>query len=84
MGTTIKAFGLDRNADAAEGIGGWGLKKKEGCREREGETGMSAERPVQLMPCTGAQNYLRLNDPIHGSDAPPHWQATQKPQLTSP
>lgn len=22
------------------------------------------------MPCTGAQNYLRLNDPIHGLGAP--------------
>lgn len=36
MGTMIKAFGLDRNADAAEGIGGWGLKKRRGAeKERE-------------------------------------------------
>lgn len=44
--------------------------KKEVVGEREGETGLSAERPVQLMPCAGAQNYLRLNDPIHSLDAP--------------
>lgn len=75
MSTTIKASGLDRNADAAEGDWGLGVKEKEGGGERErerGETGLSAERPVQLMPCTGAQNYLRLNDPIHSLDAPPH------------
>lgn len=35
MGTAIKAFGLDKNADAAEGDWGLGVKKKkEGGRER--------------------------------------------------
>lgn len=78
MGTMIKAFGLDRNADAADrGAGGGALKKKKKKKkkwvgERVGgkgrETGPSAERPVQLMPCTGAQNYLRFNDPIHSSE----------------
>ena len=29
------------------------------------KAGQSAERPVQLMPHAGAQNYLRLNEPIH-------------------
>lgn len=35
MGTAIKAFGLDKNADAAEGDWGLGVKKKEGGRERD-------------------------------------------------
>ena len=36
MGTTIKAFGLDRNADAVERDWGLGVKKKRvGERERE-------------------------------------------------
>lgn len=51
---------------------GLGLKKMgEHKRERAGETGMSAERPLWLMPFTGAQNYLQLNDPIHSLDAIP-------------
>lgn len=77
MGTTIKAFGLDRNADAADrglerGVGR--LKKKEGGRGLEGKgkkQALSAERPVQPMPCTEAQNYLRFNDPIHSLEPPP-------------
>lgn len=52
MGTAIKAFGLDKNADAAEGDWGLGVKKRGWEREMRvgGETGLSAERPVQLMP----------------------------------
>lgn len=51
---------------------GLGLKKMgEHKRERAEETGMSAERPLWLMPFTGAQNYLQLNDPIHSLDAIP-------------
>lgn len=67
------------------GTGGWGLKKKREREvgEKEGQTGLSAERLVKLMPCTGAQNYLRLNDPIHSSDAPSLTSNT-KPWLTSP
>lgn len=37
MGTTIKAFGLDRNADAADrGAGGGALKKKKESKKRRG------------------------------------------------
>lgn len=69
----INASGLDRNADAAEGTGGWGwLQKKEGGLDRQTDrTDLSAERLVQLIPCTRARNYLQLNDPIHRFDAPP-------------
>lgn len=74
MGAEIKASGLDRNADAAEGAGGATKKRvgEGGWGVREGQrTDLSAERPIQLIPCTRAQNYLQLNDPIHRFDAPP-------------
>lgn len=77
-----KSLRLDRNADAAEGTGG--QQKRGWGRERErGRTGLSAERPVPLIPCTRAQNYLQLNDPIHRLDAPPLPTSNTKPQLTS-
>lgn len=52
------------------GVGGWGWKKRRGGRKRgEGETHLSAERLVQWLPCIRAQNYVRLNDPIHDVNA---------------
>lgn len=88
MGAEIKASGLDRNADAAEGTGGQQKRGWVRVCEREGQrTDLSAERPIQLIPCTRAQNYLQLNDPIHRCDAPPPsplpLTSNTKPQLTS-
>lgn len=48
MSTTIKASGLDRNADAAEGDWGLGVKEKEGGGERERER---RNRPVSRKAC---------------------------------
>lgn len=68
--------GIGQKCRYSMGGGGWlwiWVKKDGGAQEREraGETGMSAERPLWLMPFTGAQNYLQLNDPIHSLDAIP-------------
>lgn len=66
--------------------GGGGVTKKEGgwgCEWERDRTDLSAERPVQLIPCTRAWNYLQLNDPIHRFDAPPPPTSNTKPRLTS-
>lgn len=83
---TIKAFGLDRNADAAEGDWGLGVKKKRG-GEREG----GRNRPVSRKACpTNALHRGPKLPPTQWSYSqfrcPPHWQVTQhtKPWLTSP
>lgn len=67
MGTTIKAWIGQKCRCSTGGLRGLRLK-----RGSKGEKqGRQQKAPVQLMPCIGAQNYLRLNDPIHSFDAPP-------------